>query len=929
MIQTINNGETGAQASAKIYANDMELQDGQAFAPLLEGAEYFAKVKSEKWAPSQQENRITAEGAVELYGAPGVSMGNGNIGIKDVTVPSGTAVRLRAVFRFYGFANPAAETTNFMLYYVGATLTNTRAKVTDLGGGRYLYAYDLPAQADTVVVSLFGPQVTDDSPVTTANASGIVCDEASLSLLENAGASNQLTKGVQEYVAALEIAPPLAVTSKNWLVVPFGNAVARPGGNGFTVPAGQGFNDTYTQLSLKIDTPADDTKILAFFRMSENLAGFTFSQFRYDLDNVVHITPLSHTSLGGDLYKIDYTLPGNAQNNGVIELTVQNTGGASTAQPYYFYWEKGLTVQDVDYTAQAPSFQEQAVRKIVSEALQDSQADGLTVIEVSADPSASTLFKGKNAIQQAIDSITDASPVKRYQVYARNGIYKVTNSSEYLGSPGYPAFVNMKDYVDLLGESKEGVILWAELPYEDADIDTAIPRVLHQTMWNKAKDANVKNVSLYAKNIRYALHQDNAATSNSNRNYDNVDMTFIGDKGNHTTYGLGSWSGETNYVEGGKATASLGWPFSCHNNKAFAKPSLWSLKNYQLIRSAGSFENGAIALQNCGSLKNDELVLEGIGFGGKADEIRYESLWLSKSPGFDYFNHAEWRIKGHAVAPFIFNNITTGGVLRIKSPGTGTGQSVRFNAASSAFPLLIQEPRLKGGDVHISSRKIINGYLAQDGTPGLSAYGFGCKDVAGQPGADDGSNDYTSLAARLGDCSTVSKILGVIINGSTVNIVFDENYAGQTTAYVLGKINAVLGAAGTADIYAYGREYYPMLSDVTEVVSNASTSVPILKGTAVAKSAGQVRPAQEGDALYGIALEDIEATNSTQGALQGLGRILKRGYISTNTADAFYVRNDTAAGETTRYKCVAGVLTADPTGPVRAHRAGIVAINCI
>ena len=104
------------------------------------------------------------------------------------------------------------------------------------------------------------------------------------------------------------------------------------------------------------------------------------------------------------------------------------------------------------------------------------------------------ILLGKNAVQEAIDSITDNSYFKRYVIRAANGIYKVVNSSEYIGKTGYPAMICMKDYVDVEGQSTSDTIFWAELPYDDVNIDSLIVRELHQTLWNYAKEAKLKKL---------------------------------------------------------------------------------------------------------------------------------------------------------------------------------------------------------------------------------------------------------------------------------------------------------------------------------------------------------------------------------------------------------------------------------------------------
>lgn len=161
-------------------------------------------------------------------------------------------------------------------------------------------------------------------------------------------------------------------------------------------------------------------------------------------------------------------------------------------------------------------FGNHVVKKLIGDALTVYNYGQPTTIVVSADPNdtdSRVSFKGKNAIQNALDSITDNSPTKRYRIYVKQGLYKITNSSEFLGYLGYPCMVCMKDYVDIEGADRDNTIVWAELPYYDADIDVSangqrIARDRHQTLWNYAKDAYVKHITLVGKNLRCTIHHD-------------------------------------------------------------------------------------------------------------------------------------------------------------------------------------------------------------------------------------------------------------------------------------------------------------------------------------------------------------------------------------------------------------------------------------
>ena len=565
-----------------------------------------------------------------------------------------------------------------------------------------------------------------------------------------------------------------------------------------------------------------------------------------------------------------------------------------------------------------------------------------TEIWVSADTSDTTVtFTGKNAIQLAINSVTDASPTNRYTVRAKKGLYKIDKASDFIGYIGYPSMIEMKDYVDVVGQGEGNTIVWAELPYNDADIGLSVngqayPRNQYQTIYNFAKEATAKDLTFVAKNLRYTLHQDDLRGANTVRHYRDVGMVFKGTKGSLNAFGTGTSSGEETYVIGGKAMADLGIPFAVHNNTKFDKPSVWSFENYNFTCINNRI---AILLNACGSLIEDKLKLVGCSFGGKAYTIMYNDSWLSSKTSlkYDSFNHAEWRISGHGNDPFWFENIVTSGVvLRFTSDATGAGGEIRFDKNSSAFPLLIKNNQTNAdASLYTDNREYIDGYIAEDGSIGLPSRAFGCLDVSGHAGHYDNGIEYTSVAKRLGDCTTNNKSLRLTVNGVVNTVLLNKNYTTMTNDDFLADVNAQLTNCA-AHFYVYGREYFPMISDVAEYVHNfnpdaGASQAPIPKGSVVIRYKGTIKLANEGDTIFGVALDDIPVMRTTpEGVSKGQGRVMKRGYMSLNQTHAHYVRSDNqSAAVGSRFKTINGQLVSDVNGKVRVDiDNALVSINC-
>ena len=556
----------------------------------------------------------------------------------------------------------------------------------------------------------------------------------------------------------------------------------------------------------------------------------------------------------------------------------------------------------------------------------------VTFDENSTDPTFK--FKGKNAIQEAIDSVTDATTSNPYAVMVWRGVSKNTTAKDFKANPGYPAIVKTKDHVSIIGQGEHNTIVWAELPYDDADIGASAdgniyPRASYQTLYDMADDCVIKDITFVAKNLRYTNHLDDASGVNKTHRYENVGFIFKGNIGSRIGMGTGTHSGEEVYVVGGRSHSDDHIPVTIHNNIGFEKRSKWDITGHNFT----SFErNIFLYMQNNGSLLEDQVDLVGCSFGGAAYRLDYVEVWLSANTAnnYDSFNHAEWQISGYGNEPFLFNNEVEGQSLRFKTTATGIGNSIRFDKTSSAYPILIKNNQSNSiSSLYLNNRVFINEYIVQDGSVGLPAQAFGCKDLATKNGAYDNGVNFTSLAKRLGDCSTANKLLVVIVNGVNNTITFNKNYSSMSNAQIVAEMNTQISGA-TIDLISYGRDYYPMITDVCEVAYNTgATYIP--KGSVVAKSGGSVRLAQASDKVFGVALDDIPVQQVlSDGEKRGQGRLLKFGYVYADQSKAHFVLADSqnpAIG--TRFNVNNGQLVTDVNGKISVDiDTGVISINC-
>ncbi|MDO7481530.1 hypothetical protein Q5X45_01845 [Acinetobacter baumannii] len=555
----------------------------------------------------------------------------------------------------------------------------------------------------------------------------------------------------------------------------------------------------------------------------------------------------------------------------------------------------------------------------------------ITEIITSADTGEiGAAFTGKNAVQLALNSFSDASYKNRYVIKAK-GFHKVDIAKDVIGYPGYPSMILAKDHVDIVGDGK--TVFWCELPHNDEDVGPSAdgntyPRNRYQTLYSYAKDCLIKDVTFVVVNARYALHLDNPLGANATHNFEGVWFYFKGDVGSKQALGIGTSSGEKIYFKGGGSHSDSGQPLYCHNNVKFSDPSLVYFEGH---RFSSNSSNLIGRIESDGSLLHDKMQFIGCSFGGTSYIFSYGEYRLRANPAqnYDSFDHAEWQLEGYGNDPFLFDNNVNGFCLRIKTTATGAGNTVRFDKTSSAYPILIKNNQANSDvNLYVDSRDYLDGYIVQDGTAGLPAQAWGCKDL-GEMAADiEKPTVYTSMGKRLGNCTAVNKSLGVIINGTTYTVTFNKDYTSMSNAAILVEINAALVDA-TADLYAYGRDYYPMMSDVAETVYNSGTTY-IPKGSVVTKSQGTVKLANGNDKVFGVALDDIPVMSTTPaGIKKGQGRVLKRGYISTDQNKAHYVLSDVSPAVGGKFKVENGQLISNLNGTISVDiDDGVVSINC-
>lgn len=506
-------------------------------------------------------------------------------------------------------------------------------------------------------------------------------------------------------------------------------------------------------------------------------------------------------------------------------------------------------------------------------------------------------FYGNDAIQRAIDSITDASPSNVYDLVV-NGIFEAKQASDYHLSVNRNAFIKTKNYVNIKGSGRNTCIIQASLPDNlgSSFAYSSYEGITFQSI------SELSGMTVIGRNIRYPIHIDGGATGCKDYLLKCTDSKVwhqgnTGDAINWLSWhplGIGMSDGQTIICENceieGKAHA-----FYSHTNADYKNASSLTFKNCTFIANGEGGYSGGInvlgSIQPMGTGKSDKMIFINCKWENQGI-IRYnDSPFISKNAANQKADHAEYELFID-VNPQPFDNSSLRGFgLKIKSKSTGSSSSVRFDESSSAFPLIIGKSNESNEFINRYGFNQKYGYQYRDGGNGLSGWACGLWDI-GENAVGNPENTYmNSLGKRLGDCSSVNKTLTVIIDGTSYNIVFNKNYNGTddsepstyTNDQIIDEILYAIGNVATIEQYPVGRDYYPSFDNVVRL-KNTDT-IEVMRGMGIIFNGNNsFRLAENSDGkIDGITIDD--------GRVGDFCRIITAGSLyAMNTNQRFSVK---------------------------------------
>ena len=503
-------------------------------------------------------------------------------------------------------------------------------------------------------------------------------------------------------------------------------------------------------------------------------------------------------------------------------------------------------------------------------------------------------FSGNRGIQDAIDSITDASIKKPYEIVVFDGHYKASVSTDYTAggiTTGMVSWIRGKSFVSVRGVGIDRVKISSTLPN---DLTSSVYQY-HQTVYWHANYGNLSGLTVECSENRYPIHIDMGATGGKNfiSNLFHLRVVHKGNSGNATVWGschpIGIGTSDGQIIEVSDCILeSPTNPFYSHNNKNFEKGSVMRYVRCKGIMTAAS-NKVAATFESLGSNQKDFGYFEGCSISGCYIIKHQDAPFIPDLQSEQYYNHADYKIFGFANFPFVYDTTLKGYCLLFESLTTGSSSTVRFDETSTAFPLIIKDKNYVTGNDTTDEfgENYYLGYDYRNGDVDISGYANGRLDIGMDAVGINQTKYVKSLGKRLGDCSSVTKSLVVIVNGTPYTIVFNKNYIGAgttdtvqstyTNAQIIAEIMAVIGGVCTVSEFSVGCEYFP---EFTDYVTNVKTSETILKGMAVYSDNGIIRRALSTDKrIFGISLDNIVSGYQ--------GRILTKGYIRTNQTYRF------------------------------------------
>lgn len=228
-----------------------------------------------------------------------------------------------------------------------------------------------------------------------------------------------------------------------------------------------------------------------------------------------------------------------------------------------------------------------------------------------------------NDIESAMESITDSSETKQYEIIVKNGTYNIISN-----------YVNLKDYVTVTGESKTGVIIYKE------DLTNNESCACFDPGTNNIQFSKINNLTMICKGGKCCVHSDrpNAISKGGKLLIDNCIMKYIsvGTIGEHHKGGVnvGLHSGQTVEITNCQGDVK------CYMHSSI-NPTVAQSPSYFIVKGCNLSFIGAYDIANKNNnyfiAENNKVDYIGIGVSPLSENPKHMSLIYNINN-----NDAEW-----------------------------------------------------------------------------------------------------------------------------------------------------------------------------------------------------------------------------------------------------------------------------------------------
>jgi hypothetical protein len=498
---------------------------------------------------------------------------------------------------------------------------------------------------------------------------------------------------------------------------------------------------------------------------------------------------------------------------------------------------------------------------------------------------------GLSSIQKAIDS---CNTNHNYIIHVKGEHIFTTASDFTLADNGYYYMTYIKSglkNITLQGDGMDATVMNASLP---DNLGTSFDYDKYITLEILGDNCIVNDMTVIAKNMRYAVHTDESAYATADNNYLEFNNLRFWHKGN-TNDALAVWTGQSGYglgISSGmhivrnncESISANGSSIYLHDNKGFKRPFYYKIKGEKLRQNTSASTTGASAamtIQLLGSNNHGMIEFENIDFGSDNATILAQNSNANLTDLTTYQANIRCRIVGNVDAKIFYlqdHSISKGGsCLRVVSNTVGASSSVRFTNPNTMFNVLIAGIRSvsfeeENGIVHEDN------YQYRDGSDVLSGFAMGelALDVS----------THASMQSRIGDRSVSAQYFRIIIDGVSHSVLLNQDYTSYSDSAMLAVINNAISGYGVASLHYWGDDYHPEFNNCLTRRKNNS-NYTILKGMGVNIQPNGLSPAETNSQVKGIAIEDIP--------IGKIGRVMKKGILSTLFQYNYYIlMNDVA-----------------------------------